>query len=468
MVKPKQSLAYQRPHKRTVGWEMSRKYQRIGDRMQRPASILVAMYQGYPGGSDTPFYTPIFARLVERGHTVRILIGPGVRETRLPVSERHLQRLTDLCATIVPFRQPETHPLDNMPPARGLVGRWMPSQFRSIAQQALTILWASAWADNVAAELRRTPTDVLVADYVLLGALVGAEAERVHSVALQHMVGPRPATGLPPFGTGWPSSHAPVGKARNALGRFAIESLYRRNGLSLLNAVRAQHKLPPLRSVFEQYDRASRVLMLVSPSFDFPRPKKPANMRQVGTPMGDPGTADWEPPWPDGNRPLVVASLSTLPQGQAALMRNILLALSKLDVYALVTLGLSLDPADFVAPPNVVLERFVPHSVVLPQAAVLVTQCGIGTVTKGLMYGVPLVCVPILADQPDNAARVAERGAGIHIASNASPDQIAVAIKRVLGDQSFRGAAQQLGAAMAREGDAVDNVISAIEEIILT
>jgi UDP:flavonoid glycosyltransferase YjiC (YdhE family) len=82
------------------------------------------------------------------------------------------------------------------------------------------------------------------------------------------------------------------------------------------------------------------------------------------------------------------------------------------------------------------------------------------------MYGVPLVCVPILADQPDNAARVAARGAGIHIASDASPDQIAATIERVLTNQSFRAAAQQLGAAMAREGDAVDNVISAIEDVV--
>jgi UDP:flavonoid glycosyltransferase YjiC (YdhE family) len=147
-------------------------------------------------------------------------------------------------------------------------------------------------------------------------------------------------------------------------------------------------------------------------------------------------------------------------------MRNILLALSQLDVHALVTLGLSLDPTDFVAPPNVVLERFVPHSAVLPHAAVLVTQCGIGTVTKGLIYGVPLVCVPILADQPDNAARVIARGAGIYVAPDASPEQIGAAIGNVLSDGAFRIAAQQLGAAMVREGDAVDNVITAIEDVI--
>ena len=103
----------------------------------------------------------------------------------------------------------------------------------------------------------------------------------------------------------------------------------------------------------------------------------------------------WQAPWPPESekRALVVVSLSTLPQGQESLLRNVLLELSRLDVRALVTLGPSLDPTEFVAPPNVVLERFVPHSAVLPQAAVLVTQCGIGTVTKGLVYGVPLVCV---------------------------------------------------------------------------
>ena len=147
-------------------------------------------------------------------------------------------------------------------------------------------------------------------------------------------------------------------------------------------------------------------------------------------------------------------------------MRNILIALSRLDVRALVTLGPSLDPAEFVAPPNVVLERYVPHSAVLPQAAVLITQCGIGTVTKGLLNGVPLVCVPLLSDQPDNAARVVARGAGIHVPPDAPPERISAAIQCVLNDRRFRSAAQQLGAAIEQEGDAVDNAIRAIEDVL--
>ncbi len=435
--------------------------------MKQPACILVATYQGYPGDTETPFLTPIVRRLIERGHSLRILFGPGVRQTRLPVSDRLVRRLADLGATIAPFRQPEVHPLDSLPPVRGLIGGWIPKPFRGIPRQAQTLLWAPCWADNVASELRRAPADIVIADFVLLGALAGAEAARVPCAALQHTVGIRPFAGVPPSGTGWQPGRWPLGTARDALGRYVIEYLYRRNGLPPLNRARTGVGLAPLRSAFEQYDSAARVLVLMSAALDFPRREVASNMQFVGTPFADSGASTWQGPWAlQDDRPLVVVSLSTLPQGQAPLMRRILLALAQLDVRALVTLGPSLNPAEFVSPANVALERYVAHSAVLPQAAALVTQCGIGAVTKSLIYGVPLVCIPLISDQPDNAARVVARGAGIYVPSEAPPEQIGAAIRRVLNDGTFRSAAGQLGAAITREGDAVDNAVSAIEGLL--
>ena len=433
--------------------------------MKRPVSILATMFQG---GGNIPLLTPVLARLVERGHELRIIIGPGVRRSRLPVSDGLLNRLASIGATLVPFRQPETHPLDNAPPMRGLIGGWVPKAFRNIPGRAQTLVWAPAWAENVAAELRRTPTDMVIADFVLLGALAAAEAARVHCIALMHTVSVRPFVDVPPYGTGWQPDPSLPGKLRDSFGRLLLKHLHRRNGLSPLNIGRVGLGLTPLRSEFEQYDRASRVLMLVSPSFDFANRGLPPNMHLVGTPMDDIGASSWHVPWPleHDRRPLVMVSLSTLAQGQASLMRNILLALSRLNVCALVTLGPSLDPVGFVAPPNVVLVRFVPHSAVLPRTAVVVTQCGLGTLTKSLVFGVPLVRVPILGDQPDNAARVVARGAGIRIPPDAPPEQIGAAIQRVLNDQKFRTAAQQLGAAIQREGDAVERTISGIEDVL--
>jgi len=95
-----------------------------------------------------------------------------------------------------------------------------------------------------------------------------------------------------------------------------------------------------------------------------------------------------------------------------------------------------------------------------------VTQYGTGTLAKGLIYGVPLICVPLLGDQPDNAARVVARDAGIQISNDAQPNRIGAAIRRVLSDRRFRTAAQRFGAAMALDGDAVGNAVRAIESIL--
>ena len=436
-----------------------------GNRVNRPAQILAAMFQG---GGNIPLLMPVMAGLVARGHHLRILAGPGVRRSRLPISENLTRRMAASGAEVVPFQEPDRHPHDRLRPPRGLIGGWVPKQFQTITYEAQTLAWASAWAENVTAELRRVPADIIVSDYVLLGALAAAEAAGVPSVALMHAVAERPLPGVPPYGPGWQPGLGLSGKLRDAIGHFALNRLYRRDGLSLLNDARVALGLVPLRSGFEQYDRAARVLMLVSSSFDFPARRLPVNMQHVGTPIEDSEAPEWLSPWfsSEARRPLVIVSLSTLEQGQASLLQRILLALGQLDVHGLVTLGPALDPGQFAAPPNVLLERFVPHSAVLPHADVLVTQCGIGTLTKGLIHGVPLICVPLLGDQPDNAARVVARDAGIKIPNDAPADQISAAIQRVLSDERFRTAARRLGAAMARDGDAVDNAVQAIERVL--
>ena len=93
------------------------------------------------------------------------------------------------------------------------------------------------------------------------------------------------------------------------------------------------------------------------------------------------------------------------------------------------------------------------------------TQCGLGTLTKALVYGVPLVCIPLVGDQPDNAARIVARGAGIQIGKEASPERIAADIERVLTIPQYRMAARRLGTSILNEGDAVPNAVEAIEAL---
>jgi UDP:flavonoid glycosyltransferase YjiC (YdhE family) len=142
---------------------------------------------------------------------------------------------------------------------------------------------------------------------------------------------------------------------------------------------------------------AARVLILTSAAFDWPAAHLPANVRHVGTPEDGAKPVQEGNEWlTDGKGPFIVVSLSTLNQGQTATLKNILAALSGLPIRALVTLGPTLESEQFEAPSNVRLEKFVQHDLVLPHAAALVTQCGIGTLTKALRHGVPMVCLPLV------------------------------------------------------------------------
>jgi len=147
-------------------------------------------------------------------------------------------------------------------------------------------------------------------------------------------------------------------------------------------------------------------------------------------------------------------------------MRRCITAVGSLDVRALVTLGPSLDAGRFGSPPNVRLERFVPHSAVLPQAVAMVSQCGPGTVTKAPNRWIPLVCVPLVGDQPDNAARIVARGAGLRLAPDAAPERIAEAVRRVAQEPPFRAAAARLGAAMEAKQAAAWRAAAEIEAVL--
>jgi UDP:flavonoid glycosyltransferase YjiC (YdhE family) len=190
--------------------------------------------------------------------------------------------------------------------------------------------------------------------------------------------------------------------------------------------------------------------VLTSPAFDFPS-RLPANAEYVG-PQLDPvaATPAWDSPWPPGDdRPLVVVGLSTTHQGHDSLLERIVSALGTLPVRALVTTGGATLGA--TPPANVHVARFVPHALVLPQAAVVVTHAGLGTVHAALSHGLPLVCLPIGRDQPDNAARVEWHGVGLRLSPKSSPAVIRVAVERVLADPAFAVSARRLAATFAEE-----------------
>ena len=306
-------------------------------------------------------------------------------------------------------------------------------------------------AADVLSTLECRPADLVVFDYLLFGALFAAEKARLPAAMLIHTIYPFPAPGLPPYGMGWRPMGGPIGTLREAAGRMIFRQVYERPLLPPFNKSRASIGLEPLKSFEELLRRVDRGLVLTSAAFDYPT-RLPGNVEYVGPQLQPPQPrSSWVSPWPVADdRPLVVTGLSTTHQRQDQLLEHIVEGLGTLPVRALVsaTGGAAIRSA---TPSNVHLTAFVPHNEVLPYARAVVTHAGLGTVHATLAHGVPLVCLPIGRDQPDNAARVESHGAGVRLSPNASPAAIAKAVERVLGDPAFAASARRLAAAFERD-----------------
>ncbi|MFJ9410578.1 glycosyltransferase [Streptomyces sp. NPDC101393] len=68
-------------------------------------------------------------------------------------------------------------------------------------------------------------------------------------------------------------------------------------------------------------------------------------------------------------------------------------------------------PTGSAASPDLLTIDEVPHALLFPRMSALVHHCGAGTAAAGLRAGVPTVPVPVTADQPFWAARLASLGA---------------------------------------------------------
>lgn len=103
------------------------------------------------------------------------------------------------------------------------------------------------------------------------------------------------------------------------------------------------------------------------------------------------------------------------------------------------------------------LETFVPQRELLGQCGAVVCHAGSGTLVAALSLGIPVVVLPLGADQPDNADRCEELGVGLALDPlDATPDDIAGATIAVLHDARFAQAASALAAEAGTQRDLED------------
>lgn len=100
---------------------------------------------------------------------------------------------------------------------------------------------------------------------------------------------------------------------------------------------------------------------------------------------------------------------------------------------------------------NVHIERFVPQSTVLPHVDLVVDHGGSGSVIGALTHGVPVVALPMGADQELNARRLVALGAGTTVDPvTVTSVEIGGIALDALSSRSLRRGAEQLRDEIAR------------------
>ena len=171
---------------------------------------------------------------------------------------------------------------------------------------------------------------------------------------------------------------------------------------------------------------------------------------------------DW---WSGSDAPLVYVSFGSAAAGNGffpAIYRGAAEALADEPVRVLMTLGTEVDPLDLgPVPENVHVERWVPQGAVMPHAAAMVGHGGSGSTLMAMAAGLPLAVVPLFADQPINAARVAALGAGLALDG---VDDLATAVRSLLAVPSYRSSASAVADEIASHAP-IEDVVALFRSI---
>ena len=106
-------------------------------------------------------------------------------------------------------------------------------------------------------------------------------------------------------------------------------------------------------------------------------------------------------------------------------------------------------------PEGVAAFEYAPFSLVLPRAAAVVHQGGVGTTAQAMRSGRPMLVVPFAFDQPDNAARVTRLGVARTLArARYNTDHAAKELKALLSETHYVQKAAVVGRQIQSENGA--------------
>jgi len=235
--------------------------------------------------------------------------------------------------------------------------------------------------------------------------------------------------------------------------------------------LRARLGLPRGGDPIYEGQHSPRLVLALFPSvLAKPQPDWPANVRVTGRIPFDAGhgkslSPELESFLAQGPAPIVFTLGSSAVMAAGDFYEESITAVRRLGLRGVLLAGN--EGATRLANKNskdILVVDAAPHSQLFPRAAIIVQQCGIGTLGQALSAGCPILAVPFAHDQPDNAYRVHRLGvARVVYPPQYRAQRVAQELLRLLEHAEYRQAASAV-AAKVRAEDGLGAACDAIEE----
>jgi UDP:flavonoid glycosyltransferase YjiC (YdhE family) len=233
--------------------------------------------------------------------------------------------------------------------------------------------------------------------------------------------------------------------------------------------LRSAYGLPPYPALDMLYRWL--YLPLFPPSFQFPEFALPPTAHPIQPHLASraPGQTLPASVLALEDRPTVYVTLGTVFNQVHQVFDAVIAGLRDEPVNLVITTGRAEHPlARRALPPHVVVEPYIPLSLLLERCDAVISHAGFGTTMAALRHGLPLLLIPISAHQPFNAMRCAALGVGQVMrcrgqfsqylgrqTPEVTPAAVRAAVRSLLGEPGYRGAARQLQAQIASMPDTV-------------
>ena len=162
---------------------------------------------------------------------------------------------------------------------------------------------------------------------------------------------------------------------------------------------------------------------------------------------------------------LIYFSLGSLSSINVQLMKKLINYLSKSPHRFIISKGVFGE--DYGLPDNCWGDNYIPQTAVFKIVDLAIIHGGNNSLCETFYYGIPLIVMPVFADQPDNAQRVHEKGFRIRLNPYTCSERgLLDAIENVLNNQELQKKMKLISNRYKQSSDS-NKIIERIQQIVL-